>query len=511
MSSEIFTRAQQSVANGDYASAKTDYEILIEEESNNSAAWYGLGVVNHALGDTEAAIVSFERAFLINRFHAPTAANLAFLFSERDLKLASKYATAAKDLGLSNEQLVNLTQPVEVEEGRNVAEEPPLISAESIVIEEPENDEDESEINNEILELIGQSEYGSAMEIISPALEGVHSSNPEIWFYCGLCLSALGLNDDAIQSLNYCLELDPQYSEAYDLIESIEQHTQGELENESTHQYSEFTPVAHEEVKYAEYVHEKNEDDTLDISLENTLVVLQRKAKEASNSGNHTTAIQTWKKIIEECGSTPDSWTGMAEALESAGHMEKARQCRDKAEELQDTKSPDNISQISVDLIAAAEEVKLSVERNTHINEESVNVAIEWYNKGLTLLGEDKGDQALNCFDKAISSAPREEKELRVRCHNGRGHALHQLGRFSDSIQSYHQAISMDPTMVSGRTLYNMGSSYAAMEHFSDAIKCFEQALSRELDEEETRLCQTQMNRCSLLLKEQIKSAKLQS
>ena len=140
-----------------------------------------------------------------------------------------------------------------------------------------------------------------------------------------------------------------------------------------------------------------------------------------------------------------------------------------------------------------------------------MNVAIEWYNKGLTLLGEDKGDQALNCFDKAISSAPREEKELRVRCHNGRGHALHQLGRFSDSIQSYHQAISMDPTMVSGRTLYNMGSSYAAMEHFSDAIKCFEQALSRELDEEETRLCQTQMNRCSLLLKEQIKSAKLQS
>ena len=75
--------------------------------------------------------------------------------------------------------------------------------------------------------MIGQSDYESAMEIISPALEGVHSSNPEIWFYCGLCLSALGLNDDAIQSLNYCLELDPQYSEAYDLIESIEQHTQG--------------------------------------------------------------------------------------------------------------------------------------------------------------------------------------------------------------------------------------------------------------------------------------------
>ena len=56
-----------------------------------------------------------------------------------------------------------------------------------------------------------------------------------------------------------------------------------------------------------------------------------------------------------------------------------------------------------------------------------------------------------------------------------------------------------------------MGSSYAAMEHFADAIKCFQQALNRELDAEESQLIQTQMNRCSLLLKEQNKSANLQS
>ena len=69
----------------------------------------------------------------------------------------------------------------------------------------------------------------------------------------------------------------------------------------------------------------------------------------------------------------------------------------------------------------------------------------------------------------------------------------------------------MDPTMVTGRTLYNMGSSYAAMEHFTDAIRCFEQALDRDLDEEEERLCKTQMNRCSLLLKEQRKTERIQS
>tara|TARA_X000000368_G_scaffold137357_1_gene107980 strand:+ start:777 stop:2273 length:1497 start_codon:yes stop_codon:yes gene_type:complete len=495
---EIFDRAQQFVTSGDYVSAKTEYENLIDSESDNSAAWYGLGVVNHNLGDIEAAIVAFERAFLINRFHAPTAANLAFLFSQRDSVLAAKYAIAAVDLGLDNDQLHALASSGGI--STNVTEEEtPVIIAEAI----PSESESVNLID-EVTLLIENSQFQSAMEIISPALEGDYSTDPMMWYYCGLCLHGLNLSEDAIQTLNYSLQLDAGLNIAAELLTEIEDDM---IEPEE--EIVEFTPVATEEVQYAEFVPEEEEEE-LEISLEDTLVVLERKAKDATLSGNHALAIQTWKKIIEENGSTYDSWIGLAVALESAGHAEKATQCRQKAEEFKKTTSSSN-EEISVDLITAAEEAKLSVAQNTSKDESSVNVAIEWYNKGLTLLGEDKGDQALNCFDKAISSAPREERELRVRCHNGRGHALHQLGEFSESIQSYHQAISMDPTMVTGRTLYNMGSSYAAMEHFADAIKCFEQALNRELDEEEMRLCKTQMNRCSLLLKEQNKSTKLQS
>ena len=498
MFTEIFDRAQQFVTSGDYVSAKTEYENLIDSESDNSAAWYGLGVVNHNLGDIEAAIVAFERAFLINRFHAPTAANLAFLFSQRDSALAAKYAIAAVDLGLDNDQLHALASSGGI--STNVTEEEtPVIIAEAI----PSESESVNLID-EVTLLIENSQFQSAMEIISPALEGDYSTDPMMWYYCGLCLHGLNLSEDAIQTLNYSLQLDAGLNIAAELLTEIEDDM---IEPEE--EIVEFTPVATEEVQYAEFVPEEEEEE-LEISLEDTLVVLERKAKDATLSGNHALAIQTWKKIIEENGSTYDSWIGLAVALESAGHAEKATQCRQKAEEFKKTTSSSN-EEISVDLITAAEEAKLSVAQNTSKDESSVNVAIEWYNKGLTLLGEDKGDQALNCFDKAISSAPREERELRVRCHNGRGHALHQLGEFSESIQSYHQAISMDPTMVTGRTLYNMGSSYAAMEHFADAIKCFEQALNRELDEEEMRLCKTQMNRCSLLLKEQNKSTKLQS
>ena len=498
MSTEIFDRAQQFVTSGEYASAKSEYENLIDSESDNSAAWYGLGVVNHALGDIDAAIVAFERAFLINRFHAPTAANLAFLFSQRDSSLAAKYAAAAVELGLDNEQLQALVSPEGV--STNVTEEEeeaPVIIAEEIRSES-------INLIEEIALLVENSQFQSAMEKISPALEGDYSAEPMMWYYCGFCLHALNLSEDAIQSLNYCLQLDSGLNIAVELLTKIEDDMQ-----EPEEEIVEFTPVATEEVQYAEFVPDEEEEE-LEISLEDTLVVLERKAKDATQSGNHALAIQTWKKVIEEHGSTYDSWIGLADALESAGHAEKATQCKQKAEEFKRfTSSSDE--EISVDLITAAEEAKISSAQNTTIDESSVNVAIEWYNKGLTLLGEDKGDQALNCFDKAISSAPREERELRVRCHNGRGHALHQLGEFAESIQSYHQAISMDPSMVTGRTLYNMGSSYAAMEHFADAVKCFEQALNRELDEEEMRLCKTQMNRCSLLLKEQNKSAKLQS
>ena len=496
---DAFERAQQFVTTGDYSSAKSEYEQIIGSESDNSAAWYGLGVSNHAVGDIDGAIVAFERAFLINRFHAPTAANLAFLLSQRDSDLAAKYAKAAIEQGLSNDELQALAS-IEIEDKEETEQEPPVILAEAVPI-----DTESDNLTEEISHLVDGSEFQLAMELISPALEGDYSTDAMIWYYCGLCLHNLDLSEDAIQSLNYSLQLDPELTLAEDLVTEIETKL-----SEPEQEIVEFTPVATEEVTYAEFV-PNEEEDTLEISLEDTLVVLQQKAKNHSEEGNHALAIQTWKKIIQDYGSTYDSWSGMSDALEAAGHFEKANQCKQKAEELKNKNSTTPAAEIDVDLVAAAEDAKMSVAQNTPIDEESVNVAIEWYNKGLTLLGEDKGDQALNCFDKAISSTPRDERELRVRSYNGRGHALHQLGKFSESIQSYHQAISMDPTMVTGRTLYNMGSSYAAMEHFADAIKCFQQALNRELDSEESQLIQTQMNRCSLLLKEQNKSAKLQS
>ena len=98
-----------------------------------------------------------------------------------------------------------------------------------------------------------------------------------------------------------------------------------------------------------------------------------------------------------------------------------------------------------------------------------------------------------------------DEIELKIKAHNGRGNALYNSGRYSESVIAYHTAISLDPQNVTGKTLFNMGSSYAAVEMFNDAIKCFTQSLERGLDKEQTELCEKQISRCRLLSREQRK------
>ena len=534
-------QANEIARQGDYTLAKFAYEFCIETETDNSAAWYGLGVVNHQMGDEEGAIVAFERAFLINRFHAPTAANLAILLDGRDLLLARRYANSALELGLTDVRLATIASRDEaVEEDRGEdglddslestnqeqeTEELPVLTAEPVEVME-ETEPVQRDILQDAANLIDAEDYEKALNLISPALEGDYSESAQLWYLCGLCLKALDLLEDALNTISYCLELDNTHQEALELFEELTPNSDSPSEIDDVEADSDFaaeeilegTQTNHDEIHPAQYEvfndgsqEEDTDDSSLLVALEDTHVVLIKQARESTQHGDHAGAVQIWKRIIEEYGSTAQAWSGMADVLEAAGHVEKGFQCRTKANELLMQEEKEEVPDGGVDLVAAAIQAKLHSGHDTSPNQDDVNVSIEWYNKGLTLLGEDKGVEALNCFEKAISSAPREEREIRVRSHNGRGHALHQLGRFSESIQSYHQAISMDPTMVTGRTLYNMGSSYAAMEHFTDAIRCFEQALDRDLDEEEERLCKTQMNRCSLLLKEQRKTERIQS
>ena len=232
------------------------------------------------------------------------------------------------------------------------------------------------------------------------------------------------------------------------------------------------------------------------------------RANKMTEKGDHAAAVNEWKELLKKDSSDVSSWKGLADALSKAGYIERANQCLQRVEELTDLHKEKNVideNEEMENLISAAKEVKEKINIIEENNSRDVNESIEWYNKGLILLTENNPMESLNCFDKAIEGAPDEEIELRVRSYNGKGHALYQLEKFVESIQEYHSAIVLDPTSVSGSTLYNMGSSYASIELYADAVKCFEQAKNRGLGKEDQRLCQTQISRCKLLIKEQKK------
>jgi tetratricopeptide (TPR) repeat protein len=232
-------------------------------------------------------------------------------------------------------------------------------------------------------------------------------------------------------------------------------------------------------------------------------------ARSRSTAGDHTGAVAIWKGLLEQSPNSPEVWRGLGEALRSAGYDDRANQCFKRAESIESepTEEIDHIETPEEDLadalILALEEAQ-TVETKPK-SRDDLDDAIGWYNMGINLLGEGKNDEALSSFEKAIGGCPQSEIDLKVKAQNGRGNALYNSGRFTESVVAYHTAIGMDPHSVTGRTLFNMGSSYAAVEMFDDAIKCFTQALERGLEKQESELCEKQISRCRLLSREQAK------
>ena len=252
-----------------------------------------------------------------------------------------------------------------------------------------------------------------------------------------------------------------------------------------------------------------SEDDVLELLVSSELTP-EDKARELNNIGDYIGAVKLWKEILETNPKSYEAWYGLSESLKMSGHSEKSIQCKNRGDIL---KNEANIPKESIFDDDKNENLVDNDLFNADLNEnstykENVNISIEWYNKGINFLSEEKSSEALSCFEKAIGGCPKEEKELRVRSQNGRGDALYQMSKYSESILAYHAAISLEPSLLTGRTLYNMGQSYAFLELYEDALKCFEQSISRGLEKDGIEICKTQINRCKILLREQNKRNK---
>ena len=355
-------------------------------------------------------------------------------------------------------------------------------------------------------------------------------NNATAWFCLGVLYSKTGSVKDAVEAFEKCDENYPDHPPtlanlAYLLVESEPERASDFAkralpyleQDENLHNIASISkPEETQELIFieSEPIIEDPVDQILDtgISPVSDESSRQEEARALSSSGDHSTAVSIWKDLLEQTPDSPEVWRGLGEALSSAGYEDRAVQCMKRADQIESDSIVQSEPEISTDnqddvddddlLLIAADEV-----RSVPVVEERGNLddSLGWYNMGINLLNEGKNDEALSSFEKAIGGCPSSEVELRVKAQNGRGNALYNEGRYPESIVAYHTAIGLDPKSVSGRTLFNMGSSYAAVEMFDDAIKCFSQSLERGLDKSEAELCEKQISRCRVLAREQAK------
>ena len=377
--------------------------------------------------------------------------------------------------------------------------------------------------------LTNSGDYSTAILTYLDALR-MDENNATAWFCLGVLYSKTGSSKDAVEAFEKCDEKYPDHPPtlanlAYLLEESEPERASDfakralpylEQDEKLNNIASISKPEETQELVFIESqpINEDPADQMLDmgISPDSVESSRQEEARALSSSGDHSTAVSIWKDLLEQTPDSPEVWRGLGEALSSAGYEDRAVQCMKRADQIESDTNEQSEPEIStgihddVDddelLLIAADEV-----RSAPVVEErgSLDDSLGWYNMGINLLNEGKNDEALSSFEKAIGGCPSSEVELRVKAQNGRGNALYNEGRYPESIVAYHTAIGLDPKSVSGRTLFNMGSSYAAVEMFDDAIKCFSQSLERGLDESEAELCEKQISRCRVLAREQAK------
>ena len=377
--------------------------------------------------------------------------------------------------------------------------------------------------------LTNSGDYSTAILTYLDALR-MDENNATAWFCLGVLYSKTGSSKDAVEAFEKCDEKYPDHPPtlanlAYLLEESEPERASNfakralphlEQDEKLNNIASISKPEETQELVFIESqpINEDPADQILDmgISPDSVESSRQEEARALSSSGDHSTAVSIWKDLLEQTPDSPEVWRGLGEALSSAGYEDRAVQCMKRADQIESDSNEQSEPEIStgihddVDddelLLIAADEV-----RSAPVVEErgSLDDSLGWYNMGINLLNEGKNDEALSSFEKAIGGCPSSEVELRVKAQNGRGNALYNEGRYPESIVAYHTAIGLDPKSVSGRTLFNMGSSYAAVEMFDDAIKCFSQSLERGLDESEAELCEKQISRCRVLAREQAK------
>jgi len=394
---ELLEEASIKASNGDILGAIDSYDQAIDVDPSSASAWYGIGVMQAKRGNTADAVEAFERAHALNPNHGATNANLAVLLEGSDSVRASEMARMALETITDLEDLHRIASMHEANDEAIItsevaAPEIPMLEATAVeetipLLQSTAVLKDIGLVISEVRVMLSDGEFQEALDVIQPRLEGDASASHELWSICGICLSQLGNDEEAIQAIEYAISIgedeakmhfnlaqllrkagreddamqslanallsdpahvnsliargevfaargdndlavqnwsrviaiDPEHSVAERLLEIEE--VQGQEEESDDDEFDEYQIEDHEA-----------EDESVEPSVVDTTAYRVAKAQDLTESGDHVAAVNAWKELLQEDSQSARIWNGLADALAVAGHIDRAQQCRQRAE-----------------------------------------------------------------------------------------------------------------------------------------------------------------------------------
>lgn len=95
--------------------------------------------------------------------------------------------------------------------------------------------------------------------------------------------------------------------------------------------------------------------------------------------------------------------------------------------------------------------------------------ATDWFAEGLSLYNQDRFEESVQAYDKAIEIDPQDAETW-----NNKGIALGILGRYGEALEAFEQATAINSSYA--EAWYNMGVIFDFQERYVDAIGAYNTA-----------------------------------
>ena len=444
------------------------FEYALDLNSDDASTWFNLGALRRRNGDTGGALTCFQNAVNIDHDYVKAANGVALAALELgqiEVAMAGFRALLSLDSshasGLSfAELLVDLAEG----EGRILELDdtlPRTLPAGPDMAREALRYLPENEIKLRARANSIAGEHAEAVTLWKGLLES-NKEDADLWLGLARSLSAAGSEDKAAACREKARGLGADVEEPVAQPMVAEEPVPELIPEEETEVASPFSEPVEEEDPWAAF----NRPDSEEVEPEPQISTEEIIAHEAALDTVQEPEKVTFEPVSEE-----------------------------------------------VDLAAAALEAQAGIMEVHVVQADSSSVAnqdIEWYNKGIELLNKDRHKEALSCFDRALPSF-KDDKAMAIKILNGRGNCFYYLNQYKEAIENYYKAFGIDKGLTTGNALYNMGTAYAELESYDNAIHCFNQSMGKDVGEslkgENKKRAKEQIRRCKLLLKEQKKRA----